>query len=96
MQHPLDRPGARLYRPHQEIAANIAAIDAGLMSRSEAIAERGSDFDEIAEQLAREQARYAELGIAVTSGRKSTPENEGEESANAQNSETAGAGNGKA
>ena len=29
--------------PTKEIAANIAAIEAGLMSRSEAIAERGGD-----------------------------------------------------
>ncbi len=50
--------------PTKEIAANIAAIEAGLMSRSEAIAERGGDFDEISEQIAREKARYEELGIA--------------------------------
>ena len=50
--------------PTKEIAANIAAIEAGLMSRSEAIAERGGDFDEISEQLAREKARYTELGFA--------------------------------
>lgn len=51
--------------PTKEIAANISAIDAGLMSRSEAIAERGGDFDEIAEQLAREQARYRDLDLKI-------------------------------
>lgn len=84
--------------PTKEIAANIAAIDAGLMSRSEAIAERGGDFDEIAEQLAREQARYAELGISVSTGNTSVvlqAKDDGD-SGNAQNPETAGAGNGKA
>lgn len=51
--------------PTKEIAANIAAIEAGLMTRSEAIAERGGDFDEITEQLAGEQVRYEELGITL-------------------------------
>lgn len=50
--------------PTKEIAANISAIEAGLMTRSEAIAERGGDFDEVAEQLAGEQDRLKELGIA--------------------------------
>jgi len=50
--------------PTKEIAANIAAIEAGLMSRSEAIAERGGDIDEVASQLARERQLYADLGIA--------------------------------
>ena len=51
--------------PTKEIAANIAAIEAGLMTRSEAIAERGGDFDEVAEQLANEQARLKELGVTL-------------------------------
>lgn len=52
--------------PTKEIAANIAAIEAGLMTRSEAIAERGGDFDEVAEQLANEQARLKELGVTLS------------------------------
>lgn len=51
--------------PTKEIAANIAAIKAGLMTRSEAIAERGGDFDEVSEQLANEQARLKELGVTL-------------------------------
>lgn len=51
--------------PVKEIKANIKAIDNGLMSRSEAIAERGGDFDEISEQLARERDRYDELGLKI-------------------------------
>lgn len=51
--------------PTKEIEANITAIEAGLMTRSEAVAERGGDFDEVTTQLAHEQARLHELGIAV-------------------------------
>lgn len=51
--------------PIKEIKANIEAINSGLMSRSEAIAERGGDFDEIAEQIAYEKRRYEELDIKI-------------------------------
>ena len=51
--------------PVKEISANISAIDNGLMSRSEAIAERGGDFDEITGQIALEQERYRRLGIVI-------------------------------
>lgn len=81
--------------PTKETAANIAAIEAGLMSRSEAIAERGGDFDEIAEQLAREQERHAELGVSVAQSSASVRPHSGkdEETDNAQ-STPSGAGNG--
>lgn len=81
--------------PTKETAANIAAIEAGLMSRSEAIAERGGDFDEIAEQLAREQERHAELGVSVAQSSASIRPHSGkdEETDNAQ-STPSGAGNG--
>ncbi len=52
--------------PTKEIQANIEAINAGLMSRSEAIAERGGDFDDVTDQLAAEKKRYEELGITLT------------------------------
>lgn len=83
--------------PTKEIAANISAIDAGLMSRSEAIAERGGDFDEITEQLARERDRYAELGITVAQGNTSVvlQARDDEESGNVRNKNAAGAGDGE-
>lgn len=49
--------------PVKEIRANLEAIDGGLMSRSEAIAERGGDFNEVTDQLAAEKARRDELGL---------------------------------
>ena len=51
--------------PIKEVTANIKAIDNGLMSRSEAIAERGGDVDETFEQLAREQRKREELGLRL-------------------------------
>lgn len=53
--------------PIKEVTANIKAIDNGLMSRSEAIAERGGDVDETFEQLAREQRKREELGLKLGS-----------------------------
>jgi capsid protein len=52
--------------PEKEIKAAIAAIGFGLESRSQNIAERGGDFDEVAEQLAYERDRHAELGLSFT------------------------------
>jgi|InofroStandDraft_1065614.scaffolds.fasta_scaffold24747_2 lambda family phage portal protein len=53
--------------PIKEVTANIKAIDNGLMSRAEAIAERGGDVDETFEQLAREQRKREELGLKLGS-----------------------------
>lgn len=40
--------------PQKEANANIALLNAGLISRSEIIAERGADFDEVTQRLADE------------------------------------------
>lgn len=71
--------------PLKEVQGTIMALDAGLMSRSEAIAERGGDFDEICEQLATEKARREELGIADPAPAPVTQptDSDGEEQANA-------------
>lgn len=53
--------------PIKEVTANIKAIDNGLISRAEAIAERGGDVDETFEQLAREQRKREELGLKLGS-----------------------------
>ena len=47
--------------PQKETNANIALIEAGLMSRSEAIAERGGDFDDVVQRLADEDAMIKKL-----------------------------------
>ena len=62
--------------PTKEIKANIDAINAGLMSRSEAIAERGGDFDDVTEQLAAERKRYEELGITLIASGAQTQGND--------------------
>lgn len=49
--------------PLKEIQANIEAINAGLMARAEAIAERGNDFDETVNQLAYEESRMQQLQL---------------------------------
>ena len=50
--------------PLKEANANIAMINAGLMSRSEAIAERGGDFDDVAQRIADENEILEDLGIS--------------------------------
>lgn len=47
--------------PLKEIQANIKAIRHGLMTRAEAIAERGNDFDETVNQLEYEEKRIEKL-----------------------------------
>lgn len=49
--------------PLKEIQANIEAINAGLMTRAEAIAERGNDFDETVNQLNYEESRMQQLQL---------------------------------
>lgn len=51
--------------PLKEVQAQIAAIDAGLMSRSDAIAERGGVFDEVTQRLAEEKTMREEAGLGA-------------------------------
>jgi lambda family phage portal protein len=65
--------------PLKEINAAIAAINAGLDSNSHVIAERGDDFDEVAEQRAYERDRLQELGLTNASVAAPAPREEEEE-----------------
>jgi lambda family phage portal protein len=66
--------------PKKEIDAAIAAMNAGLSSRSQIIAERGDDFDEVSEQRAYERDRLAELGLREESVAAPSPPKEEEDS----------------
>lgn len=54
-------PGRGYIDPEKEANANIALLEAGLISRSEIIAERGGDFDEVVQRLADEDAMIKKL-----------------------------------
>jgi lambda family phage portal protein len=51
--------------PLKDIEANIAAINAGLKSRRDVIAEQGRDIEDVWLQIAAEQRRAEELGIEL-------------------------------
>lgn len=46
--------------PEKEVAADVAAIEAGLLTETESLAQRGRDFDETLSQREREQMRKME------------------------------------
>lgn len=50
-------PGWQWVDPQNEVAADVAAIEAGLISREEVVAGRGRDIDELDEERARDAAR---------------------------------------
>lgn len=50
-------PGFAWVDPEKEVAAEIAAIEAGLKSREEVVAARGRDIDELDEEIARDRRR---------------------------------------
>lgn len=50
-------PGWQWVDPQNEVAADVAAIDAGLKSREEVVAGRGRDIDELDEERARDAER---------------------------------------
>ncbi|MFG1344370.1 phage portal protein [Xanthobacter autotrophicus DSM 431] len=58
-------PGWPQVDPQKEIEATVAAINAGLKSRSEAIAERGLDAEDVDRQIAADAARLAKLGVVL-------------------------------
>lgn len=56
--------------PSKDVEANIAAINAGLKSRREVIAEQGRDINEVWADLAREKEEAARLGIEIAADPK--------------------------
>lgn len=59
--------------PLKDVQANIEAINAGLKSRREVIAEQGRDIEEVWQDLAKEQQKAAELGLVLTSPNRPQP-----------------------
>ncbi|MDZ4067441.1 MAG: phage portal protein, partial [Tabrizicola sp.] len=49
--------------PAKDAAAEILQIEAGLKSRTQAIAERGYDAEQVDREIAAERKREAELGL---------------------------------
>ena len=49
--------------PQKDVAAEVAAINAGLMSRRQAVAARGYDLEALDAEIAADNARAASLGL---------------------------------
>jgi lambda family phage portal protein len=56
-------PGWKWVDPKREAEADKISIEMGLKTRADSCAEQGSDWEEKAEQAAREKAKYEELGL---------------------------------
>lgn len=56
-------PGWRWVDPKREAEADKISIEMGLKTRADSCAEQGQDWEEKAEQAAREKAKYEELGL---------------------------------
>lgn len=52
--------------PAKDVQAEIEAINAGLMSRREAVAARGMDVGALDAEIAADKAREASLGLTFT------------------------------
>lgn len=57
-------PAFEMVDPQKDMAAEIAAIDAGLKSRRQAVAERGYNVEQLDREIAADRAREAELGLS--------------------------------
>ncbi|MFD2030614.1 phage portal protein [Ancylobacter dichloromethanicus] len=54
--------------PKKDVEAEISAIGAGLMSRREAVAARGTDIEALDAEIASDKARAEGLGLTFTAG----------------------------
>jgi lambda family phage portal protein len=72
--------------PLKEVEANKVAVEMGFKTRGDVCAEQGEDWEEKAEQAAREKAKYEELGIpwAVEKKTESRSQEKEEEEDNAE------------
>ena len=53
--------------PQKDARAEIEQIDAGLKSRTQALAERGYDAEQVDAEIAADQAREKSLGLSLAS-----------------------------
>ena len=56
-------PAFEMVDPQKDMAAEIAAIGAGLKSRRQAVAERGYNVEQLDQEIAADRAREQELGL---------------------------------
>jgi lambda family phage portal protein len=59
--------------PAKDVAAEVAAITAGLMSRRQAVAARGYDLEQLDDEIAQDNQRAASLGLSFTTPPPSPP-----------------------
>jgi capsid protein len=62
--------------PMKDARAEIEQIDAGLKSRTQALAERGYDAEQVDAEIAADRARERELGLVLGSHAASAPAGE--------------------
>jgi capsid protein len=62
--------------PSKDTRAEIEQIEAGLKSRTQALAERGYDAEQVDAEIAADKAREKELGLAFGSHAASSPAGE--------------------
>jgi lambda family phage portal protein len=74
-------PGWGQVDPQKSIAAQVAAIRAGIMSRDQAIAEQGIDPEELDAEIARGNARQKDHGLNFDPSVYDEVHDEGEETA---------------
>ena len=60
--------------PQKDVAAEVAAINAGLMSRRQAVAARGYDLEALDAEIAADNARAASLGLNFAAPSSSPPQ----------------------
>ncbi|NJO53782.1 MAG: phage portal protein, partial [Bacteroidales bacterium] len=59
--------------PAKDVAAELAAIEGGLMSRREAVTSRGVDIEALDAEIAADKARADALGLSFNSATSTTP-----------------------
>ena len=60
-------PEVGLADPHEDACAEIEQIDAGLKSRTQALAERGYDAEQVDAEIAADKLREQALGLTFSS-----------------------------
>lgn len=75
-------PAQGLLNPVQEVQASLARIEGGLSTREKEAAEQGLDFENVAQQLSREQTILADLQVVTEFLKEANAVKGGEENQN--------------